>query len=364
MYVDPVHADPALAALLAEARVEAARFSDAREAVAVRMDTAVFRRPDLGLLIGDVAPSTVRELHRQHAAFLAAALALGVSELLLGGLPSVYRGFVGRGLPRDYLDVAPGLWADVVREEFAGAAPAVLGVHAWLARHADAWLPARPVVSGRGPAPDSPAGRLTRALLGSDPIGARGTVRRELARGVTLPEVFREVISPALHEIGRRWETGRISVAQEHVASAMVARILAELAQDLPGRGTRMAVVSAAPGEPHEFGAWMVADVLRAEGWEVRFLGASLPRGEIAGYVAGSRPELVALSCTLPVHLPGLGDLVRDLREDPVTAGIPVLVGGQAFGPGDVIWRIVGADGFATDATGIVDEARRLVAVA
>lgn len=352
--------DAALQELLPVPGPEAQRFAEARLQVAARMDRCVFQRPDLGLILGDVAPSTVREMHRQHAAFMAAVHHLGVPELLADGLPALYRSYVGRGLPAEYLEVAPDLWSEAVDEELGASTPAVSRVHRWLAHHKALWHSALRTPSAALD-PASPAGRLCRALVQSDPTGARGTVRGELRQSGDLAAVFAEVISPALNEIGRLWETGAISVAQEHVASAMVARLLAELSQDLPGAGQRMAVVSAAPDDPHEFGAWIVADLLRSGGWEVRFLGSSIPGDEILGYVEGTGPDLLAMSCTLPVYLPGLQELIGRLRADAGTAHVPVLVGGQAFRPGEAVWRVTGADGFARDAAGILSAANALV---
>jgi len=181
-------------------------------------------------------------------------------------------------------------------------------------------------------------------------------------QGASLPDVFVELVQPALYEIGQRWEDGRITAAQEHLASALVARLLAGLEHPAGAPGGRIAVVTTAPSETHEFGAWMAADVLRSAGWTVHFLGSQLPVEECLHYLRGVRCDLLAVSVTLEIHLPSLQRLIGELRADPTLAEIPVLVGGQAFSGGERVWRTTGADGTAADARHVVPQAQRLAA--
>lgn len=341
-------------------------FEASRPEVVARADAALLRRPDLGVLLGDASATSVRELHRYLGAFLCSVFELGLPEILRAGLPRLLSGYRSRGLTEDYLQALPDIWCNALEDQLGPRAAPLSRVCAWLREHPEAWLPELDGDGSREGGPEGglgeEAGRLVQALLSGDAPGARTVIRSAREGFETVEAVFVEVVQPALYEIGRRWEEGRITAAQEHLASAMVARVMASLEEDLPAGGERVAVVTTAPTETHEFGAWMVADVLRAAGWSVRFLGSQLPKSDILQYLGEVRPAILAVSVTLEIHLPSLRDLVRGLRADPELAGIPVLVGGQAFRGGDRVWKSAGADAMARDAMEVASAAEALAA--
>ncbi|HSG49981.1 MAG TPA: cobalamin-dependent protein [Longimicrobiales bacterium] len=335
------------------------QFDTARPELVARVDAALFRRPDLGVLLGDAPSSSVRELHRYLGAFLGSVFSLGVPEILQVGLPRLLAGYRSRGLTEDYFQVLPDLWCQAMEDQLGPRATPLTRICGWMREHPEAWLPEGGEPAGRGqPAPE--VQRLVKVLLTGDAPAARSVIRMARKGGATVEEVFVEMVQPALYEIGTRWEQGRISAAQEHLASALVARILSSLDEELPSGGERVAVVTTAPTETHEFGAWMVSDVLRAAGWSVRFLGSQLPVEEILHYLRLARPEVLAVSVTLEIHLPSLRELVQALRADEELQDLPVLVGGQAFAAGDRVWRSAGADAMARDAREVVEAVTEL----
>ena len=124
-------------------------------------------------------------------------------------------------------------------------------------------------------------------------------------RGHHLAELFDEVAAPALHRVGEKWARGRVSVAEEHVASQSVIDSIAR-AQPLaepPGEPVRpdrgVAVVAAVAGESHDIAARMAACLLRAQGFEVLAPLAQTPARDMAHLILRSRAALVALSSTM-----------------------------------------------------------------
>jgi methanogenic corrinoid protein MtbC1 len=331
-----------------------------RSQVVARVDGALFRRPDLGVLMGDAPATVVRELNRHVSALLASVLTLGVPELLTCGLPRMLTAYRGRGLSPDYLEILPELWTGALEDQMGPRSGPIVRVLDWMARYPEAWIPGEDTL----PDTEAPADadRLCGTLLSGDGPGARSVLKRAMDQGSSLPDVFVDLVQPALYEIGHRWEEGRITAAQEHLASALVARVLAGLEHPPEAQEGGIAVVTTAPTETHEFGAWMAADVLRSAGWTVHFLGSQLPVEECLHYLRGIDCDLLAVSVTLEIHLPSLQRLIGELRDDPGLSRIPVLVGGQAFSGGERVWRTTGADGMATDAREVVAQARRLAA--
>ena len=196
------------------------------------------------------------------------------------------------------------------------------------------------------------------AIARNDAYRAEQAVLGAIDAGMPVRAVYLEVIQPALHEIGRRWELGELTVAQEHLATATAQAIIARLAPLLadagrPPRRPGRAIVACTPGEQHSVGARFVADFLEADGWEVLALGPSTPVDALIEMVTTTTPEVVALSTSLT---PGLGSarevlsVLKSLEPRPLIAA-----GGCAYeGRGDLA-RNLGADLYADDAEELRD---------
>jgi methanogenic corrinoid protein MtbC1 len=169
------------------------------------------------------------------------------------------------------------------------------------------------------------------ALQARDAAGARAAVDAAVADGVPVPDVYLEILRPALYEIGHDWATGEIDIAHEHYATAVTMTVLGALGPRMrtaPKDG-RLAVVSGSPEERHALGVQMVADFLEGDGWEVLNLGASTPARDLARLADAEQADVVALSTSTPAGLPGAAEAVsalKALRPPPL-----VVLGGQLW---------------------------------
>lgn len=170
---------------------------------------------------------------------------------------------------------------------------------------------------------------LVMALHAGDPARA-GAIVREAARDLEPVLVLDEVLAPAMHEIGALWERNEISIADEHLATSMVHRLLAEVAPELriAAPRTRSTVLLASPAsERHGVGLQMAGDVLDGAGYVTYNLGTGVPPGSLADALRRHRPALVALSTTMP--WPGeLAEAIDQIRS--VLPDAEVLIGGAA----------------------------------
>ena len=155
-------------------------------------------------------------------------------------------------------------------------------------------------------------------------------VLEQAAVTLGVPVFIDEVVAPALVRVGHGWAEGSVSVAQEHLATAVFRRVLGWLFQVYEVKGTAPPlVVATPPSQVHEFGALMVAMSAAAEGWGVTYLGADLPVADLLSAVRQTSARAVAVSA---VNEPEGADLLAALRE--MRAGlperVPLLVGGAA----------------------------------
>jgi methanogenic corrinoid protein MtbC1 len=168
-----------------------------------------------------------------------------------------------------------------------------------------------------------------------------------LETGATIQELVLALLGPAQVEVGRQWEANQWSVADEHAATAISDAVLGALAWRIEAAENQgHVVVTCAEGEWHSLPARMAAEVLRVYGWQVTFLGASTPADHLRRLLAEVGAVGVVISCSVPIFLGGALRSVQAAQAE----GIPVLVGGRAFGPDELRAHRLGADGWAPDA--------------
>ncbi|MFP2931257.1 B12-binding domain-containing protein [Pyxidicoccus sp. 3LG] len=204
---------------------------------------------------------------------------------------------------------------------------------------------------------------LAAQLAGNRREALRLLVDEGLLRGVPLQVLQLEIIQLAQYEIGRLWQENIISVAQEHLATAISQLALAHLYRHLPRDpdNGKVVMVACVKDELHEVGARMASDFLEMAGFDVRFLGANVPPEHLARMLREVRPDLLALSVTMTYHLPQLREAVMHARE--ALPGAPIAVGGLAFRWAPALEDELGVSFFGKDARELVASACRTLGV-
>jgi len=205
------------------------------------------------------------------------------------------------------------------------------------------------------------AERLEARLIAGDSRGAWGVVEAAMAAGTEVDELYLDVVAPAMTSIGEKWERGELDVATEHRASGIAMRLVGRLGPRFVRRGrTRGTIVLGTPaGERHFLPVALLADLLRAAGWEVSDLGADVPADSFAAAARSSeRLVAVGVSVTSRTSLEAAAETIAALHE--AVPGVPVLVGGHAVQDADQAVAL-GADAFAADGRGVVALVEELV---
>lgn len=178
------------------------------------------------------------------------------------------------------------------------------------------------------------AQRFLAAQLTGDREGALRLVMEEgVGQGVAPERLHLEVVQWAQREIGQRWQRNEITVAQEHLATAISQLVVSSLYPLLPRRSRRSCrvLVACAEGEQHELGARIAADFVEMGGYDVRFLGSNVPTEALVRMVRDWRPHALVLSASTSLAFPGLERAVEAVRA-AVGDDFPILAGGAAFG--------------------------------
>lgn len=159
-----------------------------------------------------------------------------------------------------------------------------------------------------GPAVAPPNADLTpeqkdcRALaLAGDVDGLVSLVANQRLKGQSLAHTFDRIVAPVMNEIGQSWSEGKLSPAQEHIASNTVVDMIARVRPlvERTARGDRGRALCACLGnELHDIALRMVGLILASEGFRTGMVGANVPAGDLALMVAGEPPAILALSAS------------------------------------------------------------------
>ena len=192
------------------------------------------------------------------------------------------------------------------------------------------------------------AERLRVALDGFDETGANAVLDDALAR-LTVEAVAARIVLPAMREIGERWESGEVTVAQEHFATGILRGRMLTLARNW-GAGTGpMALLACPPGERHDLGLIVFGVVLHSRGWRITYLGLDTPVEAIAQTAAGLRPEAIVLAALTPEPFEAVADQISKLA-----AGSRLLIAGE--GASSELADRLGAEALDQDPVGACRE--------
>lgn len=339
--------------------------NSADEAIAATVERQYNRHPDLLERFGERGRKACRDDVRYHIDYLCAAVDSGrqqpfadyvgwLAELLekrgvevrhlahsLDDLAEFYRGkFADADLSRILAVLAAG------REVLAATATLTEKLPAEY-RHLPPALPQKDAYLG--------------LLMASQRVAAHQLISGCMRNGASLATVNVRIIQAAMYDVGRMWQTNRISVAQEHLATAISQYVmanafaLAEFAAPL----ARTAVFANVEDNHHALGLRMISDAFETAGWTAQFLGANVPEQSLVGQVDSLRPDLLGLSVSMPQQLETTRRIIGRLRAEMGQACPAILLGGRAINALDDVWRDLGADLWVADAEQAEQEARR-----
>lgn len=137
-----------------------------------------------------------------------------------------------------------------------------------------------------------------------------------------------DLLQGGLAQVGEGWYKGRISIQQEHFATALAMRRVEALllASPPPSRPGRI-LAACPPGEEHTFGLLLLTLLLRRRGWDVVYLGANVPAEQLEATMTSTRPALIILAAQRLQTAAGLQDMARLIAQ----ARVPLAFGGLVF---------------------------------
>jgi MerR family transcriptional regulator, light-induced transcriptional regulator len=168
-------------------------------------------------------------------------------------------------------------------------------------------------------------------LIKGDKMGCMQIVDDLISNQTNIEEIYTGLFQHALYQVGEYWELNKISVATEHLATAITENMMIRLQPKLfmTDRNGKKAVIACVANEHHQVGAKMIADIFEMNGWDGYFIGANTPVAELLRFVDSQEPDLLGLSLSIYSNLPKLISSIEQIRKS--YPDLTILTGGQAF---------------------------------
>ncbi len=191
---------------------------------------------------------------------------------------------------------------------------------------------------------------------------AAGLIETLVEDGQSIREIYEHIFQKTQYEVGALWQNNKISVAHEHYCTAATQLIMSGLYPQIfsTEKSGKKLVACAVADELHEIGIRMVSDFFEMEGWDTHYLGANMPDEHLIKSLKEYKPDILAISVTVPLHIERAAKLIEKVREDERTGEIKIMVGGYPFSIVSDLWEKIGADASAESAKEAIEIANKL----
>ncbi len=312
---------------------------------------------------GERGREACREDLAFHLEFLRPVLEFGLLQPMVDYLCWLSSVLNARSIPAGHL----GLSLDWLAEFFVAHMDTTDGAVVAAALHAtrDKFLAAgnTPLKPPTSPAAWPEAAPFEAALLAGHQREALAVVNRCIDDGRSLVEIEMHVIQPALYQIGEKWQSNQVTVAQEHLATAIVHSVMTMglLRSPPPALISKRILLACVSGNDHAVGLRMVADAFLLGGWDVQYLGANVPTPALVAQAVEWKPDLVGLSVSFPQQLPVVKAIIAQLGARFGSARPAVIIGGLAINRFNRLAEMVGADACMANAQAALASANSMV---
>lgn len=199
-------------------------------------------------------------------------------------------------------------------------------------------------------------------VMHANKVKAKELIDSLIERNISVEKIYLNIFQESLRHVGEMWLTGEISVAMEHYFTAVTQYLMSTLYELIftESKNKKKVLACSVGSELHEVGIRMVADLFELHGWNSRYLGANVPLKDIIAFANDFKPDLIALSVTMPYHIVNLQEVIEELKSNKATKDIKIIVGGKPFIQNKKIFEELKADLFAIDAIEGIKSANEL----
>jgi methylmalonyl-CoA mutase cobalamin-binding domain/chain len=204
-------------------------------------------------------------------------------------------------------------------------------------------------------------GLYDQTLVGNGPAVLELT-NAGLAAGMTPDTLLFDALIPSLEEVGARFERGDFFVPEMLIAGRAMAGALEVLRPLLAETGASTLgtfVMGTVKGDVHDIGKNLVNIMLEGAGFHVIDLGVQVSPEKFIDAIREHKPDIVGFSAFLTTTMPMFKANINALQKAGLRDQVAVMVGGAPVT--QEYADVVGADGYAADASAAVKKAKELL---
>jgi MerR family transcriptional regulator, light-induced transcriptional regulator len=170
------------------------------------------------------------------------------------------------------------------------------------------------------------------ALLCEDETICWQLIRQQQVQGRAVSWICDQILAPAFHQIGDRWERREVDIYQERSACCLAVRLLHRLrARARSVDSSLLALGGSLEGDPYLVPITMCDTVLTSVGWNSRLLGNSIPTDSIVKAIEKHRPLIFWVSVSCVDHEAGFISGFNQIAEAASQIGTVFIAGGRAL---------------------------------
>jgi corrinoid protein of di/trimethylamine methyltransferase len=205
--------------------------------------------------------------------------------------------------------------------------------------------------------------KITASVVEGEPDETVALTRRALEAGLEPLSIINDGLVPGMNTVGDKFQCEYflphliIAANGMQQAMALLEPELAARQQKVQVAGTL--VIGSVAGDIHEIGKSLVGTMMAASGFQVYDLGVDVPTERFVAKVKETGANLLGLSALLTTTMTVQREVIEALEEAGIRDQVKVILGGA---PVSQEWAdSIGADGYAEDAVGAIELARRLI---
>jgi methylmalonyl-CoA mutase cobalamin-binding domain/chain len=200
-----------------------------------------------------------------------------------------------------------------------------------------------------------------RTLTGNAPA-VLDLTNQGLGQGLGPETLLYEALIPALEEVGARFERGDFFVPEMLIAGKAMAGaldILRPLLAETGAEAIGTVVMGTVKGDVHDIGKNLVNIMFEGAGFQVIDLGVQVAPEKFVEAIKQHKPDIVGFSAFLTTTMPMFKANINALTKAGLRDQVIVMVGGAPVT--QEYADVVGADGYAADASAAVVKAKELL---
>jgi corrinoid protein of di/trimethylamine methyltransferase len=208
--------------------------------------------------------------------------------------------------------------------------------------------------------------RMTQSIIDGDSDAAVELANQAVTAGLDPLEAINNGFVVGVNRVGEQFSCGNAFLPELVMAGEAMKAAVNALEPEMQKRGSQRTmlgkvVLATVEGDIHEIGKSLVGTMLSASGFQVFDLGVDVPANKIIAKVKETDADLVGLSALLTTTMVKQKEVIDEMGREGLLKKVKVIVGGA---PVTHEWvQKIEAAGYAEDAIGAVNVAKRLLAL-